>query len=135
MTICDSGPLFSLIDSRQQHHVRCAEIVDSLIPLVTTWPCLTETMYFLGRSGEWRLQEVLWDYLDKQILQLHDLRPHGRSQMRSLMKRYQDTPMDLADASLVVAADELSLRQIFTLDSDFRIYRLADGGTFQIVPD
>jgi len=32
--------------------------------------------------------------------------------------------MDLADASLVATAETLGIRQIFTLDSDFYVYRL-----------
>jgi len=54
--------------------------------------------------------------------------------MRVLMEQYRDLPMDLADASLVAAAEERALDRIFTLDSDFRIYRLPRGRTFTIVP-
>ncbi len=43
--------------------------------------------------------------------------------------------MDLADASLVVVAQSLRTHRIFTLDSDFFVYRLADGGAFEIVPE
>jgi hypothetical protein len=43
------------------------------------------------------------------------------------------TPMDLADASLVVAAESLTLRRVFTLDRDFYIYRLADGTALQVI--
>ena len=43
--------------------------------------------------------------------------------------------MDLADASLVAIAETLRLRKVFTLDSDFRIYRTQDGGAFEIVPE
>ncbi|MCG3163996.1 MAG: hypothetical protein JMDDDDMK_05455 [Acidobacteria bacterium] len=53
--------------------------------------------------------------------------------MRALMAQYADTPMDLADASLVAAAESLALRRVFTLDDDFYIYRLADGSTLEIV--
>ena len=55
--------------------------------------------------------------------------------MRNLMLLYRKVPMALADASLVVLAEKTGLRRIFTLDSDFRIYRTADGGTFEIVPE
>ncbi len=54
--------------------------------------------------------------------------------MAALMEKYRDTPMDLADASLVVVAESRSLRRLFTLDSDFRIYRLADGSVLEVVP-
>ncbi|MGE3595451.1 MAG: hypothetical protein AB7N70_07850 [Dehalococcoidia bacterium] len=41
--------------------------------------------------------------------------------MAELMEKYQDRPMDLADASLVAAAERLEQRRIFTLDDDFHI--------------
>ena len=54
--------------------------------------------------------------------------------MYSLMEKYQDMPMDLADASLVATAETLQLRRVFTLDSDFRVYRVNEREPFEIVP-
>jgi predicted nucleic acid-binding protein len=54
--------------------------------------------------------------------------------MRVLMEKYSDTPMDLADASLVAAAETLDERHIFTLDNDFRIYQLNGTISFEIIP-
>ena len=42
--------------------------------------------------------------------------------------------MDLADATLVAAAEKLRLNRILTLDSDFRIYRLAGKRYFEVIP-
>ncbi len=42
--------------------------------------------------------------------------------------------MDLADATLVALAEERGYRKIFTLDSDFQIYRLHGRQRFEIVP-
>ena len=53
--------------------------------------------------------------------------------MAALMRQYSDTPMDLADASLIAVAESQSLRRVFTLDGDFYIYRLADGSALEIV--
>ncbi len=45
-----------------------------------------------------------------------------------LMEQYADHPMDLADASLVVAAESLGTRRIFTMDRrDFDTYRVRRG--------
>ena len=45
-----------------------------------------------------------------------------------LMEQYADRPMDLADASLVVAAEVLGTRKIFTIDrNDFETYRVRRG--------
>ncbi len=53
--------------------------------------------------------------------------------MDALMKTYGDTPMDLADASLVAVAESLDIRQIFSLDSHFYIYRLMNGSVLNVV--
>ena len=45
-----------------------------------------------------------------------------------LMERYSDHPMDLADASLVVAAESIGTRKVFTIDrNDFDTYRVRRG--------
>jgi len=45
---------------------------------------------------------------------LHNLTLVEVERIKELMEKYQDTPMDLADASLVAIAESLSLSQIFT---------------------
>ena len=45
-----------------------------------------------------------------------------------LMAQYADHPMDLADASLVVAAEALAATRVFTIDRpDFLTYRVRRG--------
>ena len=51
-----------------------------------------------------------------------------------LMNDYADSPMDVADASLVAAAETLNLRQVFTLDRHFYAYRQRMGEAFEVVP-
>ena len=50
------------------------------------------------------------------------------------MAKYADLPMDLADATLVALAEERGQRRIFTLDSDFRVYRINGRGRFETLP-
>jgi len=54
--------------------------------------------------------------------------------MRALMELYCDRPMDLADASLVAAAEARGDRRIFTIDSDFYIYQRHGREPFEVVP-
>ena len=102
--------------------------------MATTWPAFTEAMYIAGRAAGWRAQEVLWRWIASGALVVHDLTPRMVARMPVLMERYSDLPMDLADASLVALAEERRLRQVFTLDSDFRVYRLPTGEPFELVP-
>ena len=103
-------------------------------PMLTTWPAFTEAMHLLGRAGGWPAQDALWTLLDRDDLQLIDLDDSLLRRTRALMKKYGDVPMDLADATLVAAAEKMKLKRILTLDSDFRIYRLAGGRSFVVIP-
>ena len=67
------------------------------------------------------------------FLLLHNLSAAEQRRMRALMAQYANTPMDLADASLVTAAESLGLRQVLTLDDDFYHYRLADGTVLEVL--
>jgi predicted nucleic acid-binding protein len=51
------------------------------------------------------------------------------------MERYENVPMDFADATLVVLAEELQTEQVFTLDRrGFSTYRLHRNRAFRIIP-
>lgn len=50
---------------------------------------------------------------------LLDLTREEVDRMVVLTEKYKDTPMDLADASLVAAAEGRSLRRVFSIDRDF----------------
>ena len=137
ITLVDAGPLVSLIDKGQgAAHRQCLAAQQRLsAPLLTSWPCFTEAMYLLGRSNGWLGQQLLWQfYRNKAGLRLYHLSDAEVSRMFLLMEKYRNVPMDLADASLVVIAETTGLRQIFTLDDDFYIYRINDNDSFAVVP-
>lgn len=91
-------------------------------------------MYLIGRELAWYGQAALWRLVERGILQLVNISVDAASRMRALMEQYRDLPMDLADASLVAVAEERRLDRIFTLDADFRVYRLPRGRAFTIIP-
>jgi hypothetical protein len=49
------------------------------------------------------------------------------------MEQYADTPMDFADASLVVAAEKLGITQILTFDRHFYAYRINGKTPFDVL--
>ena len=136
MTLTDTGPLVALINRNDPNHATCINATKQLPsePLLTTWPCLTEAMYLLHRVRGYQAQAILWQMRTEGKLTLHNVNPDEVDRIAALMNKYQDKPMDLADASLVAAAEKLGVSRIFTLDSDFHIYRLSDGSAFKIVP-
>jgi predicted nucleic acid-binding protein len=96
----------------------------------------------LAYRQQWDTEDdrlVSWDVLTavpskRKALQLVDLAPDEVQRAR-LMEKYQDVPVDLADATLVLTAEARRMRRIFTLDSDFQIYRLRGRISFELVPN
>lgn len=135
MTPTDTGALIALINRSDSAHAACTAVLRNLPkPLVTTWPCVAESMYLLGSVGGYLFQEKLWRLLEMTPIAIHVTSPAETARMRALMAQYQKTPMDLADASLVAMAETLDSRRIFTIDSDFLVYRLASGRALRMFP-
>ena len=133
MILTDAGPLVALLDRGEPDHLKCQEASVRLHgPLLTTWPSFTEAIYLLGQVGGWTAQELLWRLLRRGDLIIEI--PQQLERIATLMSKYQSVPMDLADASLVALAEERRLTTIFTLDRDFRIYRLSRSRAFTIIP-
>ena len=135
MILVDAGPLVALIDRGEPDHEQCVEALARLTaPMVTTWPAFTEAMYLVGGAGGWKAQEALWKLLERGDLQLVPLDDALQKRTRALMRRYRDTPMDLADATLVAVAEVLDVARMFTLNRDFQIYRWKGRRKFELVP-
>lgn len=136
MTLTDAGPLIALIDADDPDHDRCRETLETIsMPMLTTWPAFTEAMYLLYRAGRWPGQQSLWKIVLRGDLELATPTAQGNKRTAELMERYQDRPMDLADATLVALAEERKLTRVFTLDSDFHIYRIDGRRRFDVVPE
>jgi predicted nucleic acid-binding protein len=135
MILTDAGPLIALIDRRNKQHSHCVAAAETLVgPMLSTWPSFTEAMYLLGAGAGWRGQEPLWRIVRTGQLILAETTARMLARMPGLMEHYKDLPMDLEDASLVALAEEQGLDEVFTLDRDFREYRLPDGQAFKVVP-
>ena len=127
MILVDTGPFVALFDPKDPSHKRCREVLKTLRePLVTTIPVLTEAFHMLspGSIGADRLRDFIahrgaavW-FFDAASLQ----------RAFELMEQYADHPMDLADASLIAAAEAFSANKVFTIDrQDFQTYRIRRG--------
>jgi predicted nucleic acid-binding protein len=132
--LADTGPIVALFDRDDRYHALCLQTIEKFHePLMTTWPVLTECFYLLGFS--WEAQDDLWTFLKRGGMELFSLDKKHFSQCRDLMRRFRNLPMDLADASLVIAADALGTSKVFTLDHrDFSAYRFRQTGAFKLSP-
>jgi predicted nucleic acid-binding protein len=134
-TFCDAGPMVALIIVGEPDHQRVLQVLDTLPnqPLLTTWACLTEAMYLVGKEGGHPAQELLWKYFENGVFTLHIMTHEERSRIQQLMQKYADLPMDHADATLVSAAESLNLKKILTFDRHFHAYRINDRVPFDVI--
>lgn len=124
----------SLLDKSQTHHQACATFFEAWDrPLVSTEAVLTEATHLLGALPGGREACVAFFLSGGALLVPTTTASLRRS--RELLKQYADLPMDYADATLVVLAEELDTNLVFTTDRrDFGVYRIRGRRRFQIVP-
>jgi hypothetical protein len=91
-------------------------------------------MHLLRPAGGWKAQAALWTMVERDVLSVVDLPSRAVERTRTLMAKYADIPMSLADATLVALAELRNLRRVFTLDSDFSVYRFRGRRAFELIP-
>ena len=133
MIIIDTGAFLAILNHRDPNHQHTKHVMESITePLITTYPVLTETCYFLlARPGRTTPADFLRQ-VTKGVVKIFNLDQIHLERMVVLMERYADLPMDFADASLVVLAESLQEGRILTVDRrDFTVYRWHDTRTFE----
>jgi len=120
--IADTGPLVAFFDRAERHHRWVVERIEELdAPLLVSEPVLTEAMHLLARHA--RARDALFELLQNGALSVaFGIKEHVDA-LRKLLQKYRDTPMSLADASVVRMAEIHDRHAVLTLDSDFLIYR------------
>jgi predicted nucleic acid-binding protein len=85
---------------------------------------LTETVHLVQRVAGVGAASVLVSSIHDGASSIFDLTAAHLPRMLELMDKYRDLPMDLADASLVICAEETEDGRILSTDTrDFGAYR------------
>lgn len=138
MRVCllDTGPLIAyLVAQDPAHDATTAWFAEYSGRLATTSAVITEAMHFVAASR--RGPEFVAEFVAITCTAIHgsersaDLRAAA-----ALMRRYDNVPMDYADATLLLLADRLELDEIATLDRrGFSTYRTPAGKALTLAFD
>ena len=125
--------MIALFAPRDRDHLLVKEFLrDSKASLLTTWPVVTEAWHLLAPRQ--RLTLLRWIKAGGATIAPFD--DEAGDQLIQWLEKYQDLPMDLADASLVLLAQKTGIVDILTLDRrDFLTYRLPGNKRFKLAPD
>ena len=124
LVVLDAGPLVALLDQDDQFHAWAVARTTELevrTQLITCEAVIAEVFFHVqhvpgGVNG-------LLAFLDQGAVRLDfDLR-ENQSVVVALMRKYADVPMSVADACLVRMSELHDGARVFTLDSDFKLYR------------
>ena len=134
--IVDTGPIVAYLDSGDPAHTNVAARWDVFRgQLATSSAVITEAMYFVSEDASG--PRHLADLVAASGMEVYDLsRPPELHEAVSLMEKYSDTPMDFADATLVLLSEALQVPDVFTLDRrGFSTYRTRKRRAFRLVLD
>lgn len=122
LVLADAGPLVALCHPHDQHHAWAVSRYALMRePLVTCEAALTEALHILeaARGGEERLRK-LWE---QGLVRTGFDAESQRAALLSLMRKYEDVPMSLADACLARMSELHSDCAVWTCDTHFKLYR------------
>ena len=120
--IADAAVIVALIDNRDSFHQWAAAQAESLpVPFLTCEAVISESCYLLHKIH--RGEQTVLNYLTKGILQIDFSLTNEIDAIAALMDKYDNVPMSFADACLVRMSELIDNSVVFTLDSDFQIYR------------
>ena len=121
-TIIDSGPLIALFDRSDKYHSKVLDLIKSYKgKLITSWAVITEVSHMLDFNLQVQIDFLKW--CEVGGIEVYDISQTEISNIRIMMEKYIDVPMDLADATLMYIANKENIKNIVSIDSDFDIYR------------
>jgi uncharacterized protein len=117
--ILDAGPLIAALNSQDEHHRWACETLERLGPSFYSCPeAMAEAAAMTGQPAA--IVEMIQS---EEIVLAFDLSEQTASVL-SLLKKYRDRNMDLADACIVRMTELMRDCQVVTLDrADFTVYR------------
>ena len=131
--IADTGFWIAILDDRDTYHLVALQLAKTLQePLITTIPVITEVCYLLQKRRGQNFATAFLRSHRRNAFRLFEMTEFHLLRCEELMVQYADLPMDFADASLVILAENLGHGRIVSTDKrDFGAYRWKNRHPFQ----
>lgn len=133
--LLDTGPLVAILDADDHWHGVCATALVGLpLPLLTTWPVVTEAAWLLRRVHGGLLKLI--ELFDREIIVCVELDQRFPARAELFAREFADLRPQLADLSLLDVAIQHSIVEILTLDRrDFAVYQHRTQPALRLLPD
>jgi len=134
MLIVDTGFWLALANRKDASHQSATQLFQKLEneEFITTWCVVTETCYLMQKRVGIDAPKLFIRKIAAGMVKVFDLDSTHCPRIEQLMEKYRNLPMDLADASLVILAEELGHGRILSVDyRDFNTYRWKNTEPFE----
>lgn len=124
--IIDSGFFIALLNRSDQYHKEAKKLIKSLPnkKWISTWLVMTEVTHMLAKENAFSAIQGLLELCENGGIELFHLDKEHIPRLKELMQKYHKLPIDLADASLIILAENQGHGDIVSTDiRDFDAYR------------
>jgi uncharacterized protein len=122
---CFAGP------ARKFHQATSALATRLVAPLITCEPVIAESCHLLRHIPG--AAEAILDNVSAGFFEIPFQLSRETRGVLQILRKYADKRIDLADAGLVLLAEEFGTGDILTLDHDFLVYRWGKNRPFHIL--
>jgi predicted nucleic acid-binding protein len=122
-TLVDTGPIVAFLNRRDGHHSWAVDTMARLRPpLLTCEAVLSEAIFLVrGIPGG---GEAVMNMVERGVVRAKFRLEEEAAAVTTLLAKYGDVPMDLADACLVRMTEMYAEPTLVTVDTEFRdVYR------------
>ena len=136
MILLDTSGLLSAIDASQHRHAEAvAALAEARGPFLLSPFVLAELDYLLATRVSVEAELALLDEVTRGAYRLEWFAAADVAAARSILERYRDLGIGLADASIVVLAERYAVNDVLTLDDrHFTALRSAGRKRFRLLP-
>jgi len=127
--IIDTGPIVAFFDESDKYSKAFRDFLKNFSGrLYTSLSVVTEVSYLLEDIQPAQLDFMEW--IKEGAIEILPITNGDFDLIHRYMTKYRDTPMDFADASLVILANRIKINRMLSLDTDFDVYRTISGKKF-----
>lgn len=131
--LLDTGPLVALLSEDDAEHARAERLfADCLPPLRCCEAVVAEACFLMRKVHAAGPAEVI-ALGRKGVYEISMSLEDNWTSVETLLRKYANRPISLADACLIRCAEIYHEGRILTFDSDFALYRWARNKKFQLL--
>lgn len=131
--LLDTGPLVALLSAHDANHVRARRLFAECAPPFRCCEAVLAEACFLMRKVDAAGPAEVIALGRKGLFKMAISVGEHWTNIETLLRKYSDRPISLADACLIRCAEIYEEARILTFDRDFRVYRWARNRKFEVL--